>query len=169
MANKLLLLEDVDGLGRKGDIVGARPGFARNFLLPQGFAIIADKSALRMQARLQEERQQKAIVDKKQSDEMAARIEGLTCTTVVKVDHDGHMYGSVSAVDIMHLLNENAGVTVEKREIQLTHPIKETGVYTIKLKLKEGVMANFELKVVPEEVPGGTVEKEKAPESKSEE
>lgn len=154
-SNKLLLLEDVDGLGRKGDIVGARPGYTRNFLLPQGFAIIADKSALRMQERLQEERKQKAVVDKKESEELAAKVQEFTCTTIVKVDHDGHMYGSVTTLDIVHLLKDQANVTVEKREVQLQHPIKETGVYTIKLKLKEGVLSSFVLKVIPEEVPGG--------------
>lgn len=156
MANKLLLLNDVDGLGRQGDIVNVRPGYARNFLLPEGFAVIADKRALRMQVRLQEERRQKAIVDKKEAEELAARIQDLTVTTIVKIDHEGHMYGSVSAVDVMHLLKEQAQVEVEKRNVQLHQPIKEVGVHTIKLKLKEGIPATFTLKIVPEEQPEGT-------------
>lgn len=153
MANKLLLLNDVDGLGRQGDIVNVRPGYARNFLLPEGFAVIADKRALRMQVRLQEERRQKAVVDKKEAEELAARIQDLTVTTIVKIDHEGHMYGSVSAVDVMHLLKEQAQVEVEKRNIQLPHAIKEVGEHSIKLKLKEGIPASFTLKIVPEEQP----------------
>ena len=104
MANKLLLLEDVEALGRSGDIVGVKPGYARNFLLPQGLAIIADKRALRMQARLQEERRNRAIVDRKESEELAAKLEGQNLTTIVKVDHDGHMYGSVNVADVADLL-----------------------------------------------------------------
>lgn len=154
MANKLLLLEDVDALGRKGEIVGVRPGYARNFLLPQGLAIIADKNALRMQTRLKAEREKQAAVDKKESEEMAARLEGLTVSTTVKVDHDGHMYGSVSALDVAHLITEQAGIKMEKRNVLLPHALKEVGVHNIKIKLKEGITAAIVLKVVPEEVQG---------------
>lgn len=151
MAQKLLLLEDVEALGRSGDVVSVRPGYARNFLLPQKLAIIADRNALRMQAELQEARQKQAIIDKKESEEMAQRFTELTIDTIVKVDHEGHMYGSVSALDIAHLLLEKASIQLEKRFIQLQHPIKETGVHTIKVKLKEGVATSFTLKVIPEE------------------
>lgn len=151
MANKLLLLEDVDGLGRKGDIVGVRPGYARNFLMPQGFAIIADKQAIRMQARLQEERKQRAVIDKKESEELAEKIQPLKLNATVKIDHEGHMYGSVSSIDIVHLLQEQAGIDLERRSIQLHHPIKTLGTHSIKVKLKEGVTTAFELNVAAEE------------------
>lgn len=152
MQKKLLLLEDVDGLGRKGDIVTARPGYTRNYLLPQKLVVIADPQTLRMQTRLKEERQKQAVIDKKESEEQAAKIEGITLSITVKVDHDGHMYGSVSALDIINLVQEQQKVELERRSVQLHHPIKETGVHTIKFKLKEGVTAACTLKVVPEEV-----------------
>lgn len=151
MATKLLLIDDVEDLGRSGDIVSVKPGYARNKLLPSGAAVLADKKALRMQARLQEERKKKAIIDQKESEEFAARINGQTVTTIVKVDQEGHMYGSVSAADIVHLIQEQLAVTVEKRFVQLKHPIKETGVFEIGLKLKEGITTSFHLKVVSEE------------------
>lgn len=154
MANKLLLIEDVEALGRTGDVVSVRPGYARNFLLPQGLAVIADKHALRMQARLQEERQKKAILDKQESEQLAVKIEVLTLSQIVKVDHEGHMYGSVTIGDIVHLLQEQGGIALEKRMVQLKHPIKEVGVHEIHLKLKEGIPAKFTLKVIPEEVDG---------------
>lgn len=151
MAYKLLLLDDVEALGRSGDIVNARPGYARNFLLPRGLAIIADRNALRKQASLKEERAQKAASDKQESEEHANRIKDLTVTTIVKVDHDGHMYGSVSTTDVVRLLEEQGSVVLEKRSIQLAHPIKEVGVHTIKVKLKEGVQTSFVLTIIPEE------------------
>lgn len=152
MANKLLLIEDVEGLGRSGDIVtSVRPGYVRNFLLPQGLAIVADSNAIRMQARLQEQRRQKAIVDKKESEEVSARLQDQTLTTIVKVDHEGHMYGSVSAGDIVHILKDQLSLDVEKRFIQLPHAIKKVGVHPIKVKLKEGINATFDLKVISEE------------------
>lgn len=164
MANKLLLLDDVEALGRSGDIVSVRPGFARNFLLPRGLARVADKNALRMQARLKEERIKKAVLDKKESEQHAERIKDLTVTTIVKVDHDGHMYGSVSAADIVRLLEEQSSIALEKRSIQLPHAIKEVGVHTIKVKLKEGVTTEFVLKIVPEEAHGVAPKAEKSAE-----
>jgi len=152
MANtKLLLIEDVEDLGRSGDVVTVRPGYARNFLLPQKVAVVADARTLRMQSRLQEERIKRAQNDKTESDELAAKLQGLQIETIVKVDHEGHMYGSVSALDIVHLIQAQ-GFSIEKRNIVLKHPIKEVGVTEISLKLKEGVESSITLKVVPEEV-----------------
>jgi large subunit ribosomal protein L9 len=151
MATQLLLLEDIDTLGRKGDIVNVKPGYARNFLLPQGLAVIANKQALRLQENLKEQRRQQALADKKESEEIASRVEGLSLTKVVKVDQEGHMYGSVSAADIADLLKQESQVEIEKRMVQLKHPVKTTGVHPIFIKLKEGVTATFNLKVMSEE------------------
>ncbi len=151
MAAKLLLIKDVEDLGRSGDIVSVKPGYARNFLLPSKFAVLADKNALRMQARLQEERAKKALADKQESDAIAASLEGVVLTTIVKVDHDGHMYGSVSAHDVIVLLQEQANIALEKRSIGLKHAIKKTGVHEIPVKLKEGVTSQVTLKVMTEE------------------
>ena len=150
MAIKLLLVQDVDDLGRSGDVVKVKPGFARNYLLPQGLAIFADSNALRMQARLQEERKKKAEEDRKLSETLAKSLDGLMIQTIVKVDQEGHMYGSVTQLDIVHLLAEQHSIEIEKRNVHLQHPIKTTGVHEIDLKLKEGVEARITLKVIPE-------------------
>lgn len=151
MAAKLLLIEDVEDLGRSGDIVSVKPGFARNFLLPRGFAVVADKGTLRMQTRLQTEREQKAALDKAEAEQHAAQISEVTLSTIVKVDHDGHMYGSVSAHDVAELLQSQANIALEKRAIMLKHPIKAVGVHKISIKLKEGVTTTLILKVMSEE------------------
>src|SRR5258708_6007556 len=101
MANKLLLIEDVEALGRSGDIVSVRPGYARNFLLPQGFAVVADKNTLRKQKQLQETRRLQAIEDKKTAEQQSSVVQGKVLVTVVKVDEAGHMYGSVSPNDVV--------------------------------------------------------------------
>jgi large subunit ribosomal protein L9 len=149
MRNQLLLLEDVDNLGRSGDIVSVKPGFARNCLLPQKKAVIADPYTLRMQAKLKEERGKRADVDRKHSEELAQKIEGLSLEIAVKVDPDGHMYGSVTQADIVHLL-EPVGIQLERRNVLLLHPIKTLGLQTINLKLKEGIPAQFTLNVIAE-------------------
>lgn len=151
MATRLLLLKDVDALGHRGDVVNVRPGYARNFLLPQGVAVVADNRTLKMQEKLKEERKQQALTDRKESEEMATKINGLTVMKVVKVDPEGHMYGSVTTGDIVELVQENAQIELEKKAIQLKHPIKTTGVHAITVKLKEGVTAAFNLKVMTEE------------------
>lgn len=148
MPTKLLLTEDVVDLGRKGEIVDVRPGHARNFLLPKGLAVIANKRALRMQDRLKKEREEKSIEDRKEAEAFAKQIEGQTITAVVKVDQEGHMYGSVSALDIVRLIEENFKITLDKRCVQLKHPVKELGVFTISLKIEEGVECSLTLKVI---------------------
>jgi large subunit ribosomal protein L9 len=146
MQYQLLLIDDVDDLGRSGEVVKVKPGFARNFLLPKRKAMIADKNTLRLQARLQEERAKRAQVDKKDAEGLSQRINGMQLALTVKVDPDGQMYGSVSAIDIVHAF-ENEGISLEKRNVVLPQPIKELGVFPITLKLKEGVPASFTLTV----------------------
>ncbi len=149
MKNQLLLINDVDDLGRSGDVVSVKPGFARNFLIPQKKAVFATKGTLRMQERLKEERAKKAIVDKKEAEELAARIEGLSITASVKVDQEGHMYGSVTVFNILDLLKKE-GIELERRNVVLPSPVKELGAREISLKLKEAVPAKFTLNIVAE-------------------
>ncbi len=147
MASKLLLVEDVGDLGRKGDLVEVRPGFARNFLLPTGKAVIADQRTIRLQAKLQEERRQRAIEERKESEKVAERFVDLVIETTVNTDQEGHMYGSVSAVDVVELLKNQHNIEIEKRFVQLKHPIKELGEHTLHFRLNEGVEANCTLKI----------------------
>lgn len=147
MQNKLLLLEDVVNLGRSGDIVTVKPGFARNFLLPKKKAVVASKAALRLRARLVEERQKKAAEDRAQAEELATRIAAVSFSTEVKIDPEGHLYGSVSAADVVKLL-ETEGVIIDKGQVALEHPIKTLGEHKVQLKLNEGVIAEVTLAVV---------------------
>ncbi len=146
MKNQLLLLEDVDNVGRGGELVSVRPGFARNFLIPQKKAVLADSRTIRLQAKLQEERAIKAAEDKKHAEVLGSRISALVLSDEVKVDSEGHMYGSVSAQDIVHLL-EKQGISIEKKNIVLAHAIKVLGSHTITVKLKEGVTSSFVLNI----------------------
>ncbi len=162
MKQQLLLLQDVEALGQKGDVVSAKPGYVRNYLLPQGFAVIASPNALRKRERLRQERAQQAIVDRREADELAKQVESLIVETRVKVDPEGHMYGSVSALDVANLYQQN-GLPVEKRYIHLPRPIKATGVHKIPLKLKEGVTATCTLHIIPEGMASLGVESVVAP------
>jgi len=150
MATQLLLLEDVMDLGRKGDLVNAKEGYAYNYLIPQGLALKATTAALRRRVKLQEERKKIADADRKESEEMAQRLNGETISFTVKVDHDGHMYGSVSTIDIVDLIKMQTGIDFDKRHVLLKHPLKETGVFDVTLRMKEGITALIHVKVIPE-------------------
>jgi large subunit ribosomal protein L9 len=149
MKQQLLLLSDVEALGKKGEIVTAKPGYVRNFLLPQGVAVVASPNTLRKQERLRAERAKQAVIDRKESEELCAQVEGTTLEIKVKVDPEGHMYGSVAAADIAQLFQEK-GLPIEKKSILVNKPIKVTGVHKISLKLKEGIVANCQLHIIPE-------------------
>lgn len=146
---QLLLLEDVHGLGRQGDLATAKPGYVRNFLLPQKKVVVADKHTLKMQDKLLEEREKRAAVDRKESEALAAKLVDLCIKTEVKVDPEGKMYGSVSTTDIVHMLKVE-GHSISRHNVLLATAIKETGSHKVPLKLKEGVIAFFKLEITPE-------------------
>lgn len=152
MSNKLLLVKDVEHLGRSGDIVHVKsPGYARNFLIPKGLAILATKGTVRMQERLQEERRQKALEEKKEAEAIAQVLQGLQLEKIVKVDPEGHMYGSVTVAEIVELIkNQHPAIELDKKVVVLKHPIKSLGVHGIELKFKEDVKAAISIKVSAE-------------------
>jgi large subunit ribosomal protein L9 len=151
MAQKILLLQDVEHVGRKGEIASVKPGFAYNFLIPQGFALVANRAALRHQAKLQEERRLQAEHDRSEALEIAGKLDGETVETTAKVDHEGHMYGSVTVLDIITLVKLKTGIELDRKHIPLKHPFKEVGVFDVSLRLKEGATALIHVKIVPEE------------------
>ena len=116
MKYHLLLLEDAVNLGRKGELVYAAPGFARNFLLPQGKAVLASHATVRMREKLQKERDEQAALDRKESGALAEKLKGKILDTIVKVDPAGHMYGSVTTTDIAQILDAN-GFKIDKKNV----------------------------------------------------
>ena len=146
MKPQYLLLEDVEGLGRTGDLVMAKPGFVRNYLLPQQKALRADKRTLRMQSRLQEQRAEQAKIDLEISKKISNQVKNIVLETEVKIDPEGNMYGSVGPADISELLAAK-GIDVDKRFVRLHAPFKEVGIHTVNLKLKEGIDAFVKLKI----------------------
>ena len=149
MAQKILLLEDVEHVGHKGEVAAVKPGYAFNYLIPQGFALVANRVALRRQTKLQEERRVRAEQERKDALELASRLEGETVEIEVKVDHEGHLYGSVSVLDIIEHVKLKTGIDLEKKMIPLKQPLKEVGVFDMAIRFKEGVTAQIHVKVYP--------------------
>lgn len=148
---RVLLFEDVKKQGRKGEVVDVKPGFARNYLLPQGKAHIATKQILRLQEQLQKERLEQAKRDKEEAEKLAANLSGKSFDTVVRTDPDGNMYGSVTAAMIAEMITQ-AGFPLEKHHVGLTHPIKQIGTVPVTLHLGEGVTTQVSFTVKPDGV-----------------
>lgn len=150
MKQQLLLLEDIDGLGRSGDLVTARPGYIRNYLLPQKKAVIAGAGTLRLQARLKEERLLRAASDKEESEKLALVLKEIVLEFQVRVDPDNNMYGSVTVSDIIESAAQQNIVLTRKNFPHSHYAIKNLGKKTVPLKLKEDVTAVLTVNVVAE-------------------
>lgn len=156
-----LLIEDVAGLGRSGQIVSnIKPGFLRNYLLPKSKVMRAGPHTVKKQHILQEARAAQAKIDLEAAQQEAAKYAVLQLETKVEVNPDGDMYGSVSQTDILHMLEEN-GFEIERRNIRLAKPIRKLGEYVIPLKLKEDVDASFTLQVIAKNPPPAKKKAEK--------
>lgn len=147
---ELILREDVDDLGDAGDVVDVKPGYARNYLLPQGLAYRASEGNLK---RLQEERRREEKAAARVRDkaaELASRLEGQSVTFSVRAGEDGQLFGSVTATDITERLQEN-GLDVARQSIELEEPIKQLGVYTVSLDLHAEVRPEIKVWVVSQD------------------
>jgi large subunit ribosomal protein L9 len=149
MANQLLLLQDVEDLGRSGDLVSVRPGYARNFLVPQKMAVVADKNTVRLQEKLQLERAKKMAEEQVLARQTADLLQGKEFTVHAKMDPDGHLFGSVTIIDLVKLIQKH-DFKVEKRHILLASPLKTKGSFPIVIKFDEGILAEVTLHILPE-------------------
>ena len=145
---ELLLAEEVPNLGKQGDIVRVKPGYARNYLLPQGLATIASEDNKRMVERHVQKLKQLKADQLKQLKDRAKAISKYSVTIEANANKDGHLYGSVVAPDISTAL-KSAGYGVEPEQILLEGPLKELGMYTVKFQLHDDVNGEVKVWVVP--------------------
>ena len=144
---KIILLQDVKGQGKKGDLIDVNEGYARNFLIKKGLAEIATAT------KINELNQKKSSVLYHKQEELkamkalASEIDGKTFTLKIKVGQTGKVFGSVTASDISEGLKQS-GYEIDKKKILLENPIKTVGAYSVQLKLAEGVSAKITVEVV---------------------
>lgn len=144
---QVVLQQDVDKVGKSGDLVRVRPGFARNYLLPRQLAVPASTAAVR---RIEHEKTvalSKADKAKKESRDIADRLKALPVKIAQKAGEDGRLFGSVTAKDI-ELAVKAHGLTIDRKRIELAEPIKNTGTYEIVVKLVADVTATLKVEVV---------------------
>ena len=146
---RVVLREDIDKLGRRGEVHEVAAGYARNFLLPKGKALPATDGNMK---RVEQERRRYAVRQAKEKEDAAAvgrRIAGVSCTIVRKVGENDQLYGSVTASDIAEYLAKE-GIEIDKRRILLEEPIKALGIYTVPVKLHADVQGEVRVWVVKE-------------------
>jgi large subunit ribosomal protein L9 len=149
---KVILADDVRGLGHRGDTVSVKPGYARNYLFPQGAAYEATDANLR---RLSEERKkydQKMLSEKAVAEEVARKVEGLTIVVTKKAGDADQLYGSVTSSDIADALS-GKGIEVDRRRVELAEPIRRLGSHTVHVRLHRDVVATVTVDVQPPNAP----------------
>lgn len=143
---KIILTDEVRGLGARGDVVDVKNGYARNFLLPQGLAFLANAANTR---RLEEEKKrydERVMKEKSVAEKVASQMDGLRLTLVKKAGDGDVLYGSVTAGEIADLLAEK-GIEVDRRRIALEEPIKRLGEHQVHVKLHRDVTVPVTIEV----------------------
>jgi large subunit ribosomal protein L9 len=143
---KVILADDVRGLGHRGETVNVKPGYARNFLFPQGAAYEATDANLRRLSEEKKKYDQKMLHEKGVSEEVAKKIEGMTLVVTKKAGEENQLYGSVTSSDIADALAAR-GVEVDRRRVELAEPIRRIGAHTVHVRLHRDVVATVTVDV----------------------
>ena len=146
---KIILKEDIDNLGYKDDVVEVKSGYGRNYLIPQGKAVIATPAALKVLAEDQRQRAHKLAKIKADAEAVAASLEGVALTIGAKTSATGTIFGSVNALQIAEAL-EKLGHNIDRKLIVLKENVKEVGKYNATIKLHKEVSVEIPFEVVAE-------------------
>ena len=148
---EIILTQDVKNLGYKNDIVNVKPGYARNYLIPQGMAILATESARKVLAENMRQQAYKQEKIKKEAQDLAAVLEGLSLRIPAKAASTGKIYGSVNNVQIANAIKEAKGVEIDRKHILVDDDtIKEIGNYKAKIRLHKDVTVEISFEVFAE-------------------
>lgn len=148
---KVILQRDIPKVGRGGDIVEVKDGYARNYLFPRQYAVAATGGALReYKARLARE-QEREVKQRESAASDAEKLADLTLTLTAKVGSGTKLFGSITAQDVAEAIRKESGITVDKRRVGLVDPIKNLGRYTLPVRLLGDISVNVHLEVVTEE------------------
>jgi len=148
MATEILLLSDVEFLGKAGDVVKVKDGYARNYLLPKDLAAPVSKSALRRLDKLRKEREDLTRIQLAEAKEKAAKLVKMSVTIREKSVDGTRLYGAVHAADIAKAIETDGKVSLDKSQVILPEPLKELGAFDIEIKLHPDVSCTIKVWVV---------------------
>ena len=145
---KIILTQEVSGLGTPGDIVEVKNGYGRNYLLPQGFAIQWSKGAEKQVTVIKRARSAREIRDLGQANEVKDQLSNLQVKLTARSGNGGRLFGSITPAEIVDAVKAAGGPVLDRRRLELTGPIKTTGSYNVQVKLHPDVTATFPVNVV---------------------
>ena len=144
---KLILTQEVTGLGAPGDVVEVKDGYGRNYLVPRGYAIKWTKGGEKQIAGIKRSRDAREIRSLDHAQEVREQLEGLTIQLDVRAGESGKLFGAVTPADVASAIKKSGGPSVDKRSIQIAKPIKTTGKHTVGVKLHDAVTAHVAVAV----------------------
>ncbi|MBA0052841.1 50S ribosomal protein L9 [Streptomyces sp. AJS327] len=144
---KIILKQEVTGLGAAGDVVEVKDGYARNYLLPRGFAISWTKGGEKDVAQIRRARRLHEIATIEQANEVRGQLEGVKVKLGVRAGDQGRLFGSVTPADIAQAIKDSGGPSVDKRRIELVSPIKTLGSHQVSVRLHPEVDAKVDIEV----------------------
>ena len=144
---KVILQQDVKGQGKKGQLIEASDGYARNFLFPRGLAAPADAAAVNMARTKSEAKEHHAAEALAAAQALADKVKDKTVTLKAKGGASGRLFGKITAKDVAEALSKAVGTELDKRKVELERDIKDFGTYSATVKLHPGVSAAFKVKV----------------------
>jgi large subunit ribosomal protein L9 len=162
---EVILKEDIDNLGQRGDVVKVAEGYGRNYLLPRKLAMQATEANKAVIEQMKSAAARRSATEKTQAEAQVAKLEPLALSFTRKSGEAGHLFGSVTSADIAAELAAN-GFEIDRRKIQLPEPLKSVGDFSVAIKLHREVTAHVKVKVVAEAIEGdvaGEVAAEAAP------
>ena len=145
---KLILTAAVDNLGGAGDVVEVKDGYGRNFLLPRGYAIRWTRGAEKQIEGIKRSRDARQIRGLDHAQEVRSQLEGLAVQLGVRAGDTGKLFGAVTPADVAGAIKKAGNVSVDKRSVEITKPIKTVGNHTVGVKLHDAVTAHIQLAVV---------------------
>jgi large subunit ribosomal protein L9 len=146
---KVILTQDIAGIGNIGDLITVKDGFGRNYLIPEGKGIQATSQNIKKLEHQKRQIREKLSKTKREAEKLAARIEAVSCTVAKAVGEEDRLFGSVTSMDIEASLKLE-GIEIDRKRIILPEPIKALGIYQIPIKLHTEVTAALKLWVVKE-------------------
>jgi large subunit ribosomal protein L9 len=146
--SKLILTQDVTGLGAPGDVVEVKNGYARNYLVPQGLAVVWTRGGEKQIESIKAARAAREHATIEEAQDLKARLEANPVTLVVKAGAEGRLFGSVKTGDVADAVAAAGLGSIDKRLVELVAPVKAVGQYEAILKLRDGIVATITLKVV---------------------
>lgn len=145
---KVILLDNIKGVGKKDDIINANDGYARNFLIPQKKAIEATPGNLARLKSKQDSKAHKKDIEKKEAVKIKQELENVTLAIEVKAGENGKIFGGVTAKEISTQLKEKHNIEIDKKKIELKETIKNIGIVNVNIKLFEGVVGTLKINIV---------------------